>query len=353
MKRLTNATSPAHQAANWFRRGVNLGNYLESPKGQHWGVTVSADEFTIMKREGFDHVRVPVRWNDYTGPAPDFALSPDIFARADFVVTNALAAHLAVILNIHGFDAFMSDPDAQTDKFLAIWQQVATHYASFTNRLAFELLNEPNAAATAEKINPIFARAIAEIRKTNPKRTIFVGPAKWNTIGELKNMVLPPDDDNLIVTVHSYDPMLFTHQGASWTGNDNKVLTGIQFPGPPDTPAVPDPSWKLSEATLAWLHDYNMLPTAKNPSGPAAFTAQLKLARQWSLYYGRPVHVGEFGAYTKADPKSRARYYAAFRRACDENHLGWAIWDWSAGFRYWDKQKNQPMPGMREALFGK
>jgi endoglucanase len=38
---------------------------------------------------------------------------------------------------------------------------------------------------------------------------------------------------------------------------------------------------------------------------------------------------------------------------CDENKLGWAIWDWSAGFRYWDKAKNQPMPGMREALFAK
>ena len=33
--------------------------------------------------------------------------------------------------------------------------------------------------------------------------------------------------------------------------------------------------------------------------------------------------------------------------------LGWAIWDWSAGFRYWDQKKGEPLPGMREALFGK
>ena len=351
MKRLTDGNSPAHQAAKWFRRGANLGNYLESPVGQSWGITVSADEFSIMKREGFDHVRVPARWSDYTGPGPDFTISPAFFARADFVVTNALAARLAVILNMHHFDAFTSDPDGQTDRFLAIWKQIAAHYANYTNRLVFELLNEPKDAATTVKINPIFARAIAEIRQTNPQRTIFVGPGKWNQIGELKNLILPADD-NLIVTVHCYDPFYFTHQGATWAGPDPKV-TGIQFPGPPAQPLVPDPSLKLNPWVVDWIHRYNTLPTAQNPSSPLAFTGELKLARAWSDYYGRPVHVGEFGCFTKADPESRARFYEAFRRACDENQLGWAIWDWSAGFRYWDKAKNQPAPGMREALFGK
>ena len=352
MKRLTGADSPAHQAAKWFMRGANLGNYLESPAKQRWGISVSADEFSIMKREGFDHVRVPARWSDYTGPGPDFTISPDFFARADFVVTNALAAHLAVILNMHHFDPFTSDPDGQTDKFLAIWKQIAAHYANFTNRLAFELLNEPKDAATTLKINPIFARTIAEIRQTNPRRTIFTGPGKWNQISELKNLVLP-DDDNLIVTVHCYDPFYFTHQGATWAGPDPKQLSDIQFPGPPATPLVLDPSLKLNPWVVDWIHRYNTLPTAENPSSPSAFIGKLQLAKQWSDYYGRPVHVGEFGCFTKADPESRARFYESFRRACDENHLGWAIWDWSAGFRYWDKTKNQPAPGMREALFGK
>jgi len=36
----------------------------------------------------------------------------------------------------------------------------------------------------------------------------------------------------------------------------------------------------------------------------------------------------------------------------DELKLGWALWDWKAGFKYWDDAKNAPAPGMREALFG-
>src|SRR6516165_5663930 len=97
MQRLTNFDSPAWQAAKLFMRGANLGDYLETAPGGHWGVTVSASEFAIMKQQGFDHVRVPIGWQHYAGPAPGFTLSPEIFSRVDFVVTNALAAGLAVM----------------------------------------------------------------------------------------------------------------------------------------------------------------------------------------------------------------------------------------------------------------
>jgi endoglucanase len=119
------------------------------------------------------------------------------------------------------------------------------------------------------------------------------------------------------------------------------------------TPLVPDPALEVKPHILALIQKYNTLPADQNPSSPLAFEDKLKFARAWSDYYGRPVHIGEFGCYVKADPESRARFYAAFRRALDEQQLGWAIWDWSANFRYWDKKNNQPMPGMREALFGK
>jgi endoglucanase len=128
--------------------------------------------------------------------------------------------------------------------------------------------------------------------------------------------------------------------------------TGIQFPGPPATPLVPDPTLQLPPAALDWIHRYNILPAGKNPSSPIAFEKSLNYCREWSDYYGRPIHLGEFGCFTTADPESRARLYAAYRKALAHDQIGWAIWDWSAGFRYWDKKNNQPMPGMREALFG-
>jgi len=351
MSPLARHDTPAFRAAKRFQHGANLGNYLEAPPGQNWGVTVTADEFAAMKREGFDHVRVPVGWHHYAGPAPEFTLSPEIFSRADFVVTNALANGLAVMINIHHFNELDKDPVATTDEFLKIWQQVAAHYQKFPAALAFELDNEPHENATTKLMNPIYARAIAAIRETNPQRTIFAEPGGWGSIGELKNLVLPRDD-NLIVSVHCYEPFYFTHQGATWTGGQTPV-TGFVFPGPPPQPLVPDAKLNLKPWVRDWIKKYNTLPANKNPCSPVAFTDKLKYLHAWSDYYGRPIHLGEFGAYTKADAASRANFYAAMRRAAEAENLGWCIWDWSAGFHYWDKKTQRPMPGMRAALFGK
>ena len=348
MKPITNRGTPAYRAAKQFLRGVNAGNYLEA---DNWSIPISEEEFGAMKREGFDHVRVPVAWHHHAGPAPDFILTPEIFAKVDFGVTNSLNNKLAVIINIHHFSALDKDPVAATDQFIKMWRQIAAHYRTYPDQLAFELHNEPHDNATTALMNPIYAKVIPEIRKTNPKRTIFVEPGGWGNVSELENLVLPPDD-NVIVSVHCYEPFNFTHQGASWAGPDVRQ-TGIHFPGPPATPLEVDTKLGLNNYVVDWITRYNTLPPGKNPSGPELFVSALKNARAWSDHYGRPVHFGEFGAIVKADAKSRANFYSAFRRAAENENLGWCIWDWGANFRYWDKTKNEPMPGMNEALFGK
>ena len=269
----------------------------------------------------------------------------------DFAVTNALNNHLAVMINIHHFDDLDRDPANATAEFLAIWRQIAVHYQTFPAQLALELDNEPHAHATTALMNPIYAQAIAAIRQTNPKRTIFVEPGDWGGIGELKNLVLPPDK-NVIVSVHCYEPFYFTHQGATWTDGSTPV-TGIIFPGPPSRPLVPDPTLKLSPRLASWIDKYNTLPTEQNPSSPLAFTDKLKYVRAWSDYYGRPVHLGEFGAFTKADEHSRANFYAAFRQAAEHERIPVGVFGTGAPvFAIGDKKNNAPMPGMHEALFG-
>ncbi len=349
MPRIVGRDTPAHRAARRFRRGANLANYLEAPPGQDWGARYTVTDLDPIRKEGFDHVRLPVAWHHYAGPGPEFKLAPAIFARADELVNGATKRGLNVIVNIHHFDAFTSDPKGQKAKFLVLWKQLAEHYARAPEGIAFELLNEPKDAATTAVMNPIYAEAVRLIRQTNPRRTIFVGPGKWNQVSELAHLRLP-DDDNLIVTVHSYDPFFFTHQGATWAGPDTKV-TGIRYPGPPAKPLEPPAGLKLRPHVLDWLKRYNTLPAAQNPCGPRAFRGVIRQAKEWSDYYGRPVHVGEFGCFIKADAESRARYLRDFRQALDEAGLGWALWDWKAAFRYWDPKANRPEPGLREALF--
>ncbi len=343
-------TTPAWSAAARFRRGVNCANYLEVPPGQTWAMAHSPADLRQMRAEGFDHVRIPIGWHHYTGPGPEFQISDSIYGKVDDLVTNATAIGLNVIINIHHFDPFTTDPAANTPKFLAIWRQVAAHYAHAPAGVAFELLNEPKDAAKTEVINPIWEQAIKEIRRTNPGRAIFLGPGFWNSVNELPKLRLPEEDQNLIVTVHCYEPFYFTHQGASWGGPDVRV-TGIQFPGPPEQPLEIPANVDASAHSRDWVGRYNTQPAGKNPSGPQTFGALIQKAKAWSEAQGRPVHFGEFGCYMKADPASRARFYSAFRQALDDADMGWAVWDWKSGFNYWDPKAGRPEPGLRAALF--
>jgi endoglucanase len=354
MTRITSRDTPAHRAALRYMRGINLGNYLEYGPGHPAGnQTYNTRDLDQIRAEGFDHVRIPVAWHLNCGPAPDYRIDSALFQKADFLVNSALARGLAVIIDQHHFDEFIANPVATRPKLYALWRQVAEHYASFPDALAFEFLNEPNGAATTAVMNTTYAELIRQTRETNPNRTLFVGPGEWNGIGELRTgttsgIVLPNNDQNIIVTVHCYDPYYFTHQGAEWALPDT-ATTGLVYPGPPPSPVQPHPSIQ-NQWVLDWFRDYNRLAANVNPGGPAAFLARLRSVRNWADYWGRPCHVGEFGCYEKADPASRLAWHKAIREVMDQQRLGWAMWDWKAGFHYQKDGVPNP-PGMREAIF--
>ena len=74
-------------------------------------------------------------------------------------------------------------------------------------------------------------------------------------------------------------------------------------------------------------------------------------AARWSRHYRRPVYFAELGCDSRLEPTSRANYYAAWRAALREADLGWAVADWTQQHRYWDAKAQQPLPGLRQALF--
>ncbi len=198
-------------------------------------------------------------------------------------------------------------------------------------------------------MNPIYAQAIAEIRRTNPQRTIFVEPGGWGSIGELKNLVLPPDD-NVIVSVHCYDPFYFTHQGAT-LGRADKRPDWHHFPRPARAAAGAGSEVAVEKLSVGLDRKIQHAAGGEKSEQPAGVHGQIEI---------RPRVVGLLRA---TDSSRRIRRVHQSRRAVareflfrlparggkGKNRLG--IWDWSAGFRYWDKKNNAPMPGMHDALF--
>jgi endoglucanase len=282
-------------------RGINMGNMFESPRGRFWGV-LEVGYFDLIKEAGFDSVRLPVRWSDYTAADAPYLIEPDFLAQIDTVIEEALKRHLIVILNIHHYKEFMESPEEHTDRFLSIWRQLSVHFKTAPQALCFEVLNEPTGNVTADIWNRVQNDAIQLIRKTNPQRTIFVAPVGWNRIHDLKKLELPATDRNLIASVHFYEPFQFTHQGAGWV---NKII-------PVGTP---------------W---------AGTDEEQAALQVDLDEAVRWSNEHHIPINVGEFGVYSKADMESRVRWTSFLRREIEKRGFSWNYWEFCSSFGIYD-----------------
>jgi endoglucanase len=331
----------AHKAIAGLRRGVNLGNGWEAQPGT-WGLKFTTADIDRIADEGFDHIRVPVAWHFHireTGGA--ITIDPAFLTELEPVLRRAIDRKLRVMLNWHHFHHFTKRPEEHLHRFNSTWQAIASHFKDWPPSLLFELLNEPCDALTTEKLGPIYRKTIRLIRETNPDRLLVVSPGHWGITTELDALRLPDEDDRIIVTVHCYEPFHFTHQGAGWTGLQD--LRGVRYPGPPQSPLPLPDTLRDDQGVKAFLEAYNHQPAAQNPCSPEPIRRMLDTAHQWSRHFGRPVHLGEFGAHHAGDLESRARYLRDVRTLAEERGIPWTLWEWKAGFGYWDASKQQPV----------
>lgn len=352
MKRITEKT-PAHSIALAYKRGVNLPGILENPPQNLQNITLLHTDFVFMKSEGFDHIKLPVAWHYYVGGAPDYLLDKKVFDKVETIITNAFLNDLNVIISWGKFDEFYINPSGAAQKFYAIWKQISQFYNLYPTNLAFELLADVPENISTETLNPIYLEAIKIIRFLNPERAVFLCPGKNGSIDELGKFNFPIDEDNVIIGINFYEPLPFTHQGLNAGRYNLSQIKGIMFPGPPQKPIDISKYSALDDQLKQWIMNYNQLPLEINPCGITAARAKVGVAKQWSDYYGRPVYIRAFGATVNADELSRAEYYEEMRKMFDEFGIGWAIDGWNTGFKYWDSARNQPLNGLRKALFSK
>ncbi|MEO1642559.1 MAG: cellulase family glycosylhydrolase, partial [Pseudomonadota bacterium] len=74
------ATSP-------IQKCMNLGNALDSPEREgEWGYTIRRQDMVRLRADGFDTVRIPIRWSTRAGTRAPYTIDPDFLARVDEVV---------------------------------------------------------------------------------------------------------------------------------------------------------------------------------------------------------------------------------------------------------------------------
>jgi aryl-phospho-beta-D-glucosidase BglC (GH1 family) len=226
----TAVAEDSFEANQKLGRGVNFGNALEAPAEGDWGMELEARFFGLVKQAGFQSIRLPISWTHHAAKTRPYTINRKFFKRVDWAIGEARKRGLNLIVNVHHHDELNDNPLAEEARYLAIWKQIAERYKNQPGSVYFELLNEPHEKFNndPELWNSLLAKALAVVRQSNPTRPVIVGPTGWNGIGQLPNLDLP-EDPNLIVTVHFYDPFEFTHQGAEWV--DPIPPTGITWDG--------------------------------------------------------------------------------------------------------------------------
>lgn len=259
--------------------------------------------FKMIKEAGFSSVRINLHPFRFMGNQEPYSLDLQWFQTLRWATDNALKAGLVAILDLHEYNAMGSDPVGNKGKFLAFWEQISAEFADAPPTVVFEILNEPNHQLTEDLWNEYYREALALIRKTHPTRAVIVGPAFYNSVDALPQFQLPQEDQYLIVTVHYYKPMEFTHQGARWTPH-YADLTGIIWP--------------------------------RSAADEEAVIEDFKKVKEWAQKNNRPVFLGEFGAYDKADMDSRVRYTSFVARTAEKCGFSWAYWQFDSDFVLYD-----------------
>lgn len=298
-----------------MKRGVNIIGYDPIWQDFH-KKRFQEKHFQLIKQGGFQTVRINLHAFQHMDTTRNNQLEPTWFKTLDWAVDHALANDLYVILDLHNFIEFARHPEKYESRFFDFWRQVAQHYKDAPDRVIFEILNEPNGGVTPDVWNRYAAEALKIIRATNPVRTVIVGPPFWNTIDHLNNLILPEEDRNIIVTVHYYLPMKFTHQGAPWAG-DLVNVSGV--------------TWGTDEEKHQVIADFGR-------------------ANEWAHLHNRPILLGEFGAYDKGDIDSRVRYTSHIARTAESLGWAWTYWQFDSDFIVYDIDKDQWNEPIHNAL---
>jgi endoglucanase len=299
-------------------KGINMGNMFEAPSETAWGNPFKDDYFQRISSLGFKHVRIPIRWDvpDRALQVAPYTINPDFLKRIKSVIDLALKENLLVIINMHHHEDLFLNPEANNAEFLSQWAQISTYFKDYNERLLFEVLNEPNSNLTSAKWNLFFAEALTTIRKTNPTRAVLLGTSNWGGLNGVSALKIPKDE-NLILTIHYYEPFNFTHQGAEWVSGTEPWL-----------------GTKWENTNLERNEIIGQFEYAKT------FASENKL----------PIHIGEFGSYGKADLASRIKWSNFLARWFENQGFSWAYWEFSAGFGIYDPNKNTYLTALVDAL---
>lgn len=224
--------------------GWNVGNTLDALGGETaWGnPLITGELLQTIKANGYKSIRLPVSWDEHTGPGPDYTIDPAWLDRVAQVVDLAIANDLQVMVNQHDQMWTKLLPDDRENvlaKFDSMWTQIAERFKYYPSELSFESINEPqfptdeaNKDAHTATLNVAFHEAVRATGGNNKDRLLVL--PTWVTNSEqphldaLKATIDSLDDPMIAATVHFYGFWPFSVNVAGFTTYDEATQQDLE-----------------------------------------------------------------------------------------------------------------------------
>jgi endoglucanase len=203
--------------------GWNLGNTLDAFGGEtNWGnPKTTKSMIDAVKSAGFKTLRMPVTWDDYLSGS-NYTIASWFLDRVEEVANYGLSDNLYVIIDIHhnnGWQAPTTGNEANArDHLVKIWQQIATRFNKYGDKVIFETMNEPRNGedwtgnqSNYDVLNRLNAAALSTIRNTggnNGKRLVML-PGYAASAGSQIYAIALPNDGKFAISTHAYYPFGF------------------------------------------------------------------------------------------------------------------------------------------------
>ena len=332
------------KAMKYLDKGLNITNWLE--QNRFTGFEFDESDVQLMGTSGFKSLRLPIDLDQYvdnkkeyladTTLATPIAINDTLYMILDSFANWTAKYGMSLDIDYHEYDNTYSNISAKTlvqrTMMAELWKAVAAHFATSEREdIFYELLNEPGMncngkigqadwTATAQQI-------IDSIRTVDKNHTILFGDVQWYDADKLIKRT-PFTDNNIIYVIHNYEPMIFTHQGASWT--DFAAVKNIPFPYDTATWSVYSVDFGKPGNLVSWaktqFNTYNKLGT-KN-----YIMNSIIPAKRWAVTNNVPLIINEFGSYKlKTDLQSRLNYYNTLREISEELQIPLTHWGYDDG----------------------
>lgn len=176
--------SLAFARAEKLRRGINASEWFAQVydkrgyTAEHFQAWMTAEDITLIKAMGFDHVRLSVNPQPMFNEREPNKIPAEYLGYLDAAVKMILDHGLAVVIDLHpesDFKTRLAKDDEFVERFADFWRALAAHYSASdldVGRVFLEILNEPEFADRYRWLG-VQVKLAAAIREGAPRHTII------------------------------------------------------------------------------------------------------------------------------------------------------------------------------------